>query len=762
MNLKRIPEDGFEGEVALREAAAGEYREIMRLVRDALNKMIGTGPDPWVGVDAFYSDRVVVSQDGRLYAYSYTLDDKNQVQLGQPEEVVIDHKNVSLREAKMCFLEADDSGAGLKYRIRVIKAGLSENRNFYPDIVLREASPMFNGVRVFVKADEEHIKCKGKDFRNLIGRITNPKFIEGKQKDTGEIQADLELLESAGEVTAKLREAYDRGMADDLFGFSIDVDGIGKRRSGRITEATKFKKVHSLDLIIEPGAGGQLIKLIEAINPEEQADMKLRERMIEAVKKANQGSLPNGLNIDNDEALEAAYKEAVMPAEPESKKASAASGVSSEDVDKRLHMIEARSVMRETIAGCNLPDAAKTKLKAQFDGMISFKEADVTSAIADERNYLAKFTESGKPDNLGDQSFIESGEDRSEKVDKMLDAFFDEDNRDVNSFKECYITITGDTKVKGHLRFCDIRRMREALGGHFVEAIDSSTFGNAMGDALHRSLRGYFEKPSKYDGWRDLVDIVPVTDFRNQERTRIGGYGDLPIVAQSGAYGALATPTDDVATYAVVKHGGTESLTIEAIKNDDVAAIRRIPKKLNHAAKRTLMKFVLDFLSTNPNLSDTNPVFSVGAGNLGTVALSDASYGTRRLAMMAHQEPGSNEKMDLEPAHIWVPDQLEQAAYDMFVRNTNLDPAFTQHVRAIIHRVWYWTDPNDWYLSADKNELPPIELGFLDGEEEPELFIQDNPAQGSLFSNDQILYKMRHIYGGTVVNREALDGNIVV
>ena len=106
-----------------------------------------------------------------------------------------------------------------------MRADLSRNKTFYPDAVLREAAPRFEGARVFVKADEADLKGGGKDFRNLIARITAPRFVAGRQPDSGEVQAELELLEAAGEVVAKLREAYQRGMADDLFGFAIDADG---------------------------------------------------------------------------------------------------------------------------------------------------------------------------------------------------------------------------------------------------------------------------------------------------------------------------------------------------------------------------------------------------------------------------------------------------------------------------------------------------------------------------------------------------------
>ena len=73
---------------------------------------------------------------------------------------------------------------------------------------------------------------------------------------------------------------------------------------------------------------------------------------------------------------------------------------------------------------------------------------------------------------------------------------------------------------------------------------------------------------------------------------------------------ALTSPGDEEATYAVAKRGGTETITTEHIKNDDVGFIRSVPKKLSQAAKRTLSKFVLDFLRTNPVIYDGQPLFN--------------------------------------------------------------------------------------------------------------------------------------------------------
>ena len=65
------------------------------------------------------------------------------------------------------------------------------------------------------------------------------------------------------------------------------------------------------------------------------------------------------------------------------------------------------------------------------------------------------------------------------------------------------------------------------------------------------------------------------------------------------------------------------------------------------------------------------------------------------------------------------------------------------------------------YATGKIDHITGIEIGFLDGNEEPELFVQDNPTSGSVFTNDQITYKIRHIYGGAVIDYRAFQGSVV-
>lgn len=754
------------GAAALREAFAGDYQQLIELLRGALRelwKMAGVD-DPWPYVKAVYPESIVAERDGKLWRYPYTIGDDSKVSFGAPVQVIQRYVPIdgAMREAfddAAIFLEADKAKKG-RFKVRIIRAGLSLNGNFYPDAVLREAVSLFSGVRVFNKTDEEHLRGQGKSVDKLIGRLVEPVFVEGAGPDQGEMLAFLELIEPDGAVGAKLREAVDRGMTE-LFGLSVDMSGPARERKagGRtFREAVKIRKVASVDLIVEPGAGGQIINFVEASIDANLGDpeMKLRERMISTIK-SKKPVLLQGVDVEtiDEEKLEGMYREALGVTEVSPSNSTAEAQKILDQARETARMIEVRAAMREAIAGSNLPTPAKAKLTAQFGAMERFTEADVEAAIKAEREYIARFTESGRVQGLGEIR-IETGETRAQKVRAMLDAFFDpghKDHRHAQSFKECYIQITGDRRVTGMLRDCDEALMRESL--------DSSSFDDVLGNSITRRLLADYRTQNQYDVWRPIADTVPAADFRTQERTRYGGYGDLPTVAEGAPYAALTSPTDEKATYAVAKKGGTEDVTLEMIKNDDVGVIRKIPTRLSRAAKRTLAKFVLDFIRTNPTIYDSVAFFHASHGNLGSAALDATSLAARRLAMLKQTELSSADRIGIGPAHLLVPADLQETSVNLFNRNTNNDKTFVQSMTLNILPVWYWTDTNDWALAADKLDIAGIEIGFLDGNEEPELFVQDSPTNGSMFSHEKLTWKIRHIYGGNVVDYRAFDKSVV-
>jgi hypothetical protein len=784
---------GASVDAALREAAAApemDFRRLIDVVRSAISEQVNRGrlPDQrrYIGLEAIYSDRAVIQLDGKYYQYAYSFKSiagAEQVVLGAPIEVVEQYvptaattsaavtdaaalADSGLREAlgDAAFREAEDGSI----EVTLVRAGRSGNRNYYPDATLREAAPKFEGVRVFTKSDAEHLAGRGKDVRNLIGGIYGVRFVEGQATDTGRLVGTFRALDPTDAAVTKMTEALKRGM-QDLLGLSIDAMARTKKRQEggeTLREAVVFTKVHSVDLIVEPGAGGGLDRLTEAAADQpinnQGTEMPLwKQRLLEAIQAKDPvryASInPNTIGDDDLVNLHEAVCGPLVSAAGDTR-VTEAQGDNTPVTRADLAVFSLRGAARERIASAKLPQVAKDRLQAQVAvaGADRLTEAAVGEMIRAEGDYIARMTESGavRVPAFGAGSIVVG--DRSLTMADMLDAFWNPEHKDhgrVQSFKECYVEITGDRLVTGRLRDCDQSRLVESLG--------STSLGEVLGDAVTRRMLAEYRAAVDFDGWRQLVSVGPVSDFRMQHRTRWGGYGDLPTVAEGADYQPLTSPGDEEATYKAGKKGGTEEITLEAIKNDDVLLIRRIPTKLSRAAKRTLAKFVFDFLRVNPVIYDTKALFHVDHANLFTGALSKTELAAHRLAMLKQSELTSDDRIGIAPTRLVVPADLQEAAVDLFKLNTNNEKTFMQSLTMNVIPVWYWTDANDWCTAADPADIPGIEMGFMDGREEPELFVQDTPNSGSMFAADKLTYKIRHIYGGAVTDYRAFTKAVV-
>lgn len=730
---------GFLGNRAFVEAKSSDYHDVMTLVTAELRKLLATNSrDSWVDITAFYADKVVVRKDGRYWAYPYAVSELNQVTFENAIEVVKEYKPsdvVKLTEAwydETKFIEASNVKPS-KFLVTLIEVGKSLNGVDYPAHVLREAAPLFNGAKCMVKSDDDHIKGTAQHFNNLIGQFSNAQFVEGVGAGKkGALQADLTVLESSGYAT-KLREAVDNNM-QDLFGLSIDVDGTASGKKGSRT-AKKFLKVNSVDLIMVPGAGGRIVSFKEAHNQGNVMNEQLM-RLLEALKKSNP-QLAASVTAEDDETAIVQLTEAL--AKHGAPDAGQGTGLTLADVNKVIadsqRLVEAKQSAVALINKSTLPDAAKTRLVESVQSSEEVSTDKVQKLIDNEISYLSKFTESGKVN-------MPEGAQYSDNPSgvELLTALFDPANKDVVSLKEAYIDLTGDKHCTGRLNDCSRTRM--------VEALDSDSLPNVLADVVNRRVVEVYGSLEKYQLWRKVFRVATATDFKDQNVTEWGGYGDLQEVLESGDYPELAKPTDSNAKYRVSKKGGLATITMEMIKNDDRNIITQIPNKLARAAARTLSKFAWDFYLNNRNAPDGKALFHADHNNLFSNALSQEELMVHWRAIMNQQELDTGEMLEIEPAFLLCSLGNVDAAFDLFQRMQNNDKGFAQQLNLEILRVPGATDPNDWGLMTDPSELANFEMGFLDGMENPEIFTQDMQNVGTVFTNDQTTMKMRHIYGG--------------
>lgn len=466
-------------------------------------------------------------------------------------------------------------------------------------------------------------------------------------------------------------------------------------------------------------------------------------------------------------------------------------------LERRFKEADCRIHLDEQLAKSKLPKLTQDKIREQFAGKI-YEQIELQESLKREREYLGKLSGTGRVEVPGQD--IKLRESEQDKLTLALTGFFlNEDQKGSDdkavprfrSFKEAFSAATGkptDTPARAILRESSMwippsMKKENPELSRFLESLTTSSWTQILGDSVTRAMaHEYSESPLQ--SWRLVCsDINPIKDFRTQRRMLVGGYGDLPTVGQGGVYQPLTSPTDAENTYVISKRGGTEDLTEEMVANDDVGAIRRIPQRMSRAAIRTLYKAVWNLFSANTaTCHDGNVIFSASPhGNLLTDPLTSLALSTVRSAMRT-QTPYGTADEPLGPVNVpvllAVPNELEALAErlctsEKFVNTADYwdtsgaGPAAEASTTPNPHRgmkwtvIDHWTDPTDWFAFADPKEVPMVEVGFYNGQEEPELWVQNMPNVGSTFDRDVITYKLRHVWGLMVEDWVGMHRNTV-
>ncbi len=652
------------------------------------------------------------------------------------------------------LIESQDK-KGREWEVVIIEAGKSGNGFYYPPNVLKEAAPLFSGIRALVRADEQHIKDVNKNVKNIVGWFGEPKFVDNK------IKARFIISEAADWLRILMLDAWQRGKKD-IVGFSIVAQGVSRlvrQKEGLVKWVDRIHQVDLVDVVVNPAAGGRIAKLVAGTDTKTREGESMVEKMVEFIEREAPdlyGKL-DPQNIDRKQVLQL-YTEAVSRPDVSSNTDRLS------QLEGELQKTQCSMKLAEALNDSGLPALARQKIKRRFSSGI-FSDSKLHEAIKEERDFLANVTGSHQ---VKGAARVEMGLSGRERTLKALDGFFA--NTDVagvprfRSFREAYVAITGDSSLSGQLR--------EAHNlSRFTESLTSSSWAEILGESITRRMLAEYNTPGLSD-WRKIVsDVTAVRDFRTNRRMRVGGYGTLPAVSEAASYQSLTSPGDEEATFTIAKKGGLEDLTLEMIANDDVGAIRRIPQKLGRAAARTLYKTIFDLIVDNNATSyDSVALFHASHSNLGSDALSANSLLSAKIAMSEQAAYGDSvDVLGLTARWLLVPLELEDSAYRLSTSPTVVGATNSAGTEPNIHSAYglevvivpYWTDANDWAIVCDPADCPTVEVGFFNGNEEPELFVQDSPTAGSMFTQDKITYKIRHIYGVCVLDHRGMYKSVV-
>ncbi len=418
--------------------------------------------------------------------------------------------------------------------------------------------------------------------------------------------------------------------------------------------------------------------------------------------------------------------------------------------------IQFSTALERKLTESKLPVPAASLVREHFVGVVADEKA-IDAYIVKVRESFAAFTEVGR---VG-AATIEVGRNSLDKIQLAMDAMMgvkeavaDRNVRPFRGLKEAYIYCTGD------------RDMRLDQGGFFrvSEAIATTDFPNILLNSLTKKLIQDYIEYQVVPGLEKLYTATVLGDYKPQDRVRMGYLGDLPTVAEAGAYVELTKPTDEKITYSILKKGGLLTISEETIRNDDLGKIAQFPNRLARAARHTLATFVTGFFITPPAYDpDGLTWFHATHTNTGVTALSSAELDVRAIALAKQSEKDSGNRLGLTMDWIMIPIDLRPAAMqinrNMLATNNWYQKFGADEGNIIVNPLL--TDVNDWYGGSLPSNAPFLEIGFLDGYQTPQLFIANLPTQGTQFTNDQLQYKAKFVFGGKPIDFRGVFKEVV-
>jgi hypothetical protein len=700
--------------------------------------------------------------------------------------------------------------------VTCIKPGLSRNGNYYSRDLLGSLVPLFEGTQAY--ADHEPSRPGGlpRSVRDLVGYYHTPRV-----DPSGALRAVLKVLPSADWLWALIQESVTSGL--NLVGISIDADGRvapGEVDGRRCRLVESIQKLNSCDIVSRASAGGRFERLLQADN---QSWWDQYEPLNELAANFQGETYRLGYNVGEMQGLRtdpADYHEpiqmgptiaapipggkvivggfalgrsdltsmgtdaqgAVLPAAPgqgsnplvadgpeamlrEAQVALQEAQRARDEAQQVRRLLESERLVSGKLSASNLPAPVARKLAAAFANRI-VEAAEIDGAIDVERNVLAELTSVGLIRGMGDEKpLVGVGMSEIDKVQRAFDQLFGiyegEKVPELTGIREAYVVATGDREISGI-----------SQPGRLLEAdVTTASFAYLLGTSMNkRLLKDYQAWPSE---WQKFCTITPIKDFKQQDRIRLGAFGSLSTVPEDTAYTTL-TLSDVRATYTPTKRGNLVAVTRETIINDDLYSIKQIPGKLAVSAAFTLAEFIYGFLTATSNIYDgaalftnagahnNSKVVTPGTPNTG-IALSSANMQTV-VTLMRRQTNMASKPIGLKPRFLVVPPEMEWTAM-VITKSAGAPGGNFNDINPMLGYTEVVVAPQlasatFWVLAADPRVIDTIEIGFVGGQVNPVLFVQDQPLYGNNFTNDVITYKVRHEYGGAVVDyRGFAQGN---
>jgi hypothetical protein len=302
----------------------------------------------------------------------------------------------------------------------------------------------------------------------------------------------------------------------------------------------------------------------------------------------------------------------------------------------------------------------------------------------------------------------------------------------------------------GAHRLDDEQLYREAL-------TPDSQFTGILSTAVNKTMAiAYMAAQPTYKRWTGKGSNP---DFKAATHYQISEAGDLVEMTQSGEF-KFDEMSDQGVSKALATFGRTFGLNRQALINDDIGILTKVPEAYVRAASRGINKLAYKMIGNNPTIYDGTALFHSTHGNLaGTAAEIDIDpIGDGRAAMRKQKNLREKETLNIAPKFLLVPAAIETRG-QQFVSG-NYSPATLGNVNPFSGTLEVIADaeldsysPTAWYLAAAPGDIDTVEVTYLNGDEMPKLESQVG------FDFLGIKWRIYIDYGVTVLDYRGLYKN---
>ena len=253
----------------------------------------------------------------------------------------------------------------------------------------------------------------------------------------------------------------------------------------------------------------------------------------------------------------------------------------------------------------------------------------------------------------------------------------------------------------------------------------SSDFTRILANVANKAmLKGYEEAGETFQRWTAAGSLP---DFKPQSRVDLNLFPSLEKVEEGAEY-TYGTIGDRGESIQLATYGRLFSVTRQAIINDDMSAMVRVPQRMGRAAIRTVGNLVYAILTGNPLMADGEALFSAAHNNDGNLGLSIDGLDAGRVAMALQQDPDGVAVggLNIQPSYLIVPVALSGEARillnSQYVPGETFVPNRVQGFAELVFDARLDANSStEYFLAASPSLYDTIEVAYLNGVQTPVL-----------------------------------------